>query len=64
MNDRTSDVLAGPHVADVISMSCGRCDARTTVAVTDPMKVEIVRLFRAAHAGHRPTMTFGRQLHV
>ena len=64
MIDRSTQVLSGPHATDVIAMSCASCDARTTVSVGDPLKAEVVQMFRDSHAGHRPTVAFGRQLHV
>jgi hypothetical protein len=64
VNNRTTDVLTGPCAVDVIALSCPRCGSRTAVPVTDPLKADVVQLFRDAHAGHQPTITFGRQLHV
>ena len=64
MIDRTTHAPPPAHTSDVIAMTCQVCDARTTVSVTDPMKAEVLRLFRDTHAGHRPTVVFGRQLHV
>lgn len=49
----------GPATADAITMLCVRCDARSSVAVTDVLKAETVRLFCAAHAGHGPTVLIG-----
>lgn len=64
MNPDPTRVLTAPHTSDVIALRCAQCDARTTVSIADPVKADIVKLFRDAHAGHQPTVTFGRQLHL
>jgi hypothetical protein len=59
VNDATTHALVGPRAVEVITMTCAGCDARSTVPVTDPLKAQVVQLFRAAHTGHRPTVVFG-----